>query len=138
LVRRVVEVSSADASEFTLVATYLPVGKWRHIIPFLRMSGRVEQQLRRTEGVVRYGLKTDFLHKRFWTFSVWKDPKAIGPFVAQEPHAIAVKRFAEWAGEGAAFVEWGNTDGILDWEEMERKLKNPTFIIESEGQLASS
>jgi quinol monooxygenase YgiN len=127
MVKKAVEVSPADAGEFTSIATYLPVKKWRHVIPFLRMSGRVEQQLRRTEGAVRYGLKTDLPHKRFWTYSVWKDRQAIGPFVAAEPHATAVKRFAEWAGQGAAFVEWKNPDGAVDWEEADRQLKKPTF-----------
>jgi hypothetical protein len=127
MVQKVVEVASADADEFTSVATYLPVRKWRHVIPFFRMSGRVEDQLRGTEGVVRYGLKTDFLHKRFWTYSVWKSRQAVGPFVAADPHATAVKKFAVWAGEGAAFVEWSNTDGKVDWEEAARRLKSPTF-----------
>jgi len=72
LVQRLVEVSSADISEFTSVATYLPVKRWRDI-HFLLMSYRVEQQLRRTEGVVRYGLRTNLPRKRFWTYSVWKD-----------------------------------------------------------------
>ena len=127
MVKKVVEVSPADAGEFTSVATYLPVGRWRHVIAFFRMSGRVEQQLRRTDGVVRYVLKTDFRHKRFWTYSVWKNRKAIGPFVTSEPHATAVKRFAEWAGEGASFVQWDSIDGKVDWEEANRQLKNPTF-----------
>jgi hypothetical protein len=127
LVQKVVEVSPSDVDEFTSIATYLPVGKWRHVIPFFRMAGRVEAQLRRTEGVVRYGLRTDFPHKRFWTFSVWKNRQAIVPFVAGEPHATAVRRFEEWAGEGAAFVEWSNSDGRLDWDEANRRLKSPTF-----------
>jgi hypothetical protein len=127
LVQKVVEVSPSDAGEFTSVATYLPVRKWRYVIPFFRMSGRVEKQLRGTEGVVRYGLKTDFLHKRFWTYSVWSSRKAIGPFVATEPHSTAVKKFAEWVGEGAAFVDWNDADGRVDWEEAARRLKSPTF-----------
>ena len=91
------------------------------------MSGRVEEQLRRTEAVVRYGLKTDLLRKRFWTFSVWNNPQAIEPFVNSEPHATAVKKFAEWAAEGAAFVQWENADGKIVWDEAERRLQNPTF-----------
>ncbi|HZY46635.1 MAG TPA: hypothetical protein VFE96_02455 [Candidatus Bathyarchaeia archaeon] len=129
MVRRIVEVSQADALEFTSAATYLPVKKWRHIIPFIQMSRRVEKQLRATESVVRYGLRTDFLHKRFWTYSVWKKREAIGPFVTAEPHATAVKKFSEWAGEGAAFAEWNNTDGKIDWEEADRRLKNPKFYF---------
>jgi hypothetical protein len=35
--------------------------------------------------------------------------------------------FEQWAGKGAAFVEWNNTDGRVDWAEADRRLKNPTF-----------
>jgi len=91
------------------------------------MSGRVERQLRKTEGVVRYGLRTDLPHKRFWTFSVWKNPQAIGAFVAAEPHATAVKKFGEWAGEGAAFVDWIGADGKIDWAEASHRLNTPKY-----------
>jgi quinol monooxygenase YgiN len=127
LVRKVVEVGPADATEYVSVATFLPVKRWRNVLAFLRMAGAVEAQLAHSEGIVRYGLRTDLPHKRFWTYSVWKDRKAIGSFVGAEPHAQAVKMFAQWAGKGAAFVEWTNADGLVDWEEAERRLKNPTF-----------
>jgi hypothetical protein len=127
LVKKVVEVSTTDVTEFSSIATYLPVGRWRHVIAFLRLTGRVERQLRGNDGVVRYGLKTDLLHKRFWTYSVWKNHKAVVQFVDAEPHATAVKKFAEWAGEGASFVEWSNADGKVDWEEADKRLENPTF-----------
>jgi hypothetical protein len=133
MVQKVVEVSPLDGQKFTSIATYLPVKKWRYVIPFFRMSGKVEQQLRRTDGVVRYGLKTDFRHKRFWTYSVWKNRQAVGPFVTGEPHATAVKKFAEWAGEGAAFVQWENTYGKVDWEDASRRLRNPTFYYQKQG-----
>jgi len=32
-------------------------------------------------------------------------------FVTAEPHSTAIRKFAERAGEGAAFVDWDNTDG---------------------------
>jgi hypothetical protein len=127
LVQKVVEVSPPEGKEFTSIATFLPVKRWRDVIAFVRMSGRVEQQLRKTEGVVRYGLKTDLPHKRFWTYSVWKNPQNIRLFVAAEPHATAVKKFTEWAGEGAAFVSWNNSDGKIDWQEASHRLENPTF-----------
>jgi hypothetical protein len=87
----------------------------------------VERQLRESEGLVRYGLRTDLPHKRFWTYSVWNSRQGIGPFVAAQPHATAVEMFAHWAGKGAAFVEWTNADGKVDWDEADRRLKDPTF-----------
>jgi hypothetical protein len=130
VVQKVVEVNPADATELTSIATFLPVRKWRHVIPFFRMARRVEQQARKSEGLVRYGLKTDFPHRQFWTYSVWRNRKAVGSFVAAEPHATAVKLFSRWAGKGAAFVEWNDPDGKIDWAEADRRLKNPTFYYQ--------
>ena len=127
MVQRIVEVSPADAPEFTSIATYLPVRRWRHVISFFRMASRVEKQLQKTVGVVRYGLKTDFPRKRFWTYSVWNNRQAVGRFVAAEPHAAAVRKFAQWAGDGASFVEWTSNDGKVDWAEANRRLRAPTF-----------
>jgi hypothetical protein len=130
VVRKVVEVSPTDAAELTSIATFLPVRKWRYVIPFFRMARRVEQQARKSEGLVRYGLKTDFPHRRFWTYSVWKSRGAVGSFVAAEPHSSAVKLFSRWAEKGAAFVEWTGPDGKVDWAEANRRLKNPTFYYQ--------
>ena len=127
MVQKSVEVSPQERGEFTSVATYLPLRRWRNVIAFIRLSMRIEEQLMKTEGVVRYGIKTDLLHKHFWTYSVWKNPESINPFVAAEPHATAVKKFAEWASEGVAFVQWKSADGKVDWEEAARRLKNPTY-----------
>ena len=88
---------------------------------------QIDKQLRRTEGVVRFGLRVDFKRKRFWTYSVWVNADAIRSFVTTEPHSIAVKKFSKWAGEGAAFVQWTNPDGKVDWAEGDRQLTNPTF-----------
>jgi hypothetical protein len=130
VVQKVVDVNPADAAELTSIATFLPVRRWRHVIPFFRMARRVEQQARKSEGLVRYGLKTDFPHRQFWTYSVWRNRKAVGSFVAAEPHATAVKLFSRWAGKGAAFVEWNDPDGKIDWAEADRRLKNPTFYYQ--------
>src|SRR2546422_1433605 len=94
---RTSEVNPPTGKEFVLIATRLPVRRWVDVIPFLRMSSRISGQLKKSD-VVRFGVKTDLLHKRFWTISVWSDRVAMRRFVAAEPHATAVKKFAEWAG----------------------------------------
>jgi quinol monooxygenase YgiN len=124
---RQADIHPAPPGVVVYVATFLPVRRWRDVLAFFRMASQVEQQLRGTTGVIRYGVRADVLHKRFWTLSVWTDPEAMNAFVRAEPHRTAVTRFAAWAGEGAAFVLWRSVDAPLDWDEALLRLRNPTF-----------
>jgi hypothetical protein len=91
---RTYEVNPAAGDEFLSIATFLPIRKWIDIIPFLQISSRVSDQLMKTE-VVRFGVKTDLRRKQFWTMSVWSNRVAMRRFVAAEPHATAMKKFAK-------------------------------------------
>ncbi len=91
------------------------------------MTGKVQKQLEQSKGLVRYGLKTDLPHKRFWTFSVWRDRESMENFAGMNPHTDAISKFSDWAGEGAAFVEWKATNGAVDWDLASKQLENPTF-----------
>ncbi|MDE3181448.1 MAG: hypothetical protein KGM47_17530, partial [Acidobacteriota bacterium] len=51
--------ADGKADKFFCVATFLPVKRWWSIPAFLKMSLRVEAQLKHTPGLLRYGLKTD-------------------------------------------------------------------------------
>ncbi len=44
------------------------------------------------------------------------------PFIMEEPHATAVRKFIEWAGEGSAFVEQTSPNNTIDWSEALKKL----------------
>ncbi len=96
--RKQVEVNQVDsATKFLCVATFFTVGKWRHVIPFLRMSSRVQKQLKESPGLVRYGLRmdlTNLLRKQYISVSVWTDRSSMHAFVRSEPHAEAVTRAA--------------------------------------------
>ncbi|HYW00480.1 MAG TPA: hypothetical protein VE862_03365 [Candidatus Acidoferrum sp.] len=131
LERRVEVEGGGEGSEFHCVATFLPVRSWGYVIPFMKMSGRVEEQLKQTLGLSRYSVRADFLHKRFWTLTVWKDKKFVESFVQVEPHAEAVRKFKDWAGKGAAFVEWNSTNSAIDWDTAMQKLKAPTFYYKA-------
>ncbi|MGH9433753.1 MAG: hypothetical protein ACRD3T_19665 [Terriglobia bacterium] len=123
-----------DAQEFLCIATFLPLRRWRDVVPFLRLSFQVEKQLQKSSGMVRYGLKTDVPRKHFWTLSVWEDRASVNAFVAAQPHAAAVKKFERWAGEGAAFVEWKASSSDPAWAAVFDKLKNPTFYYKASGR----
>ncbi len=108
-------------------ATVLPLRRYRDIPAFLSLSTRVAKQVKRSDGAVRYALNTDLRRRRFWTVSAWRDRAAMRAFVQAEPHATAVKKFAGWAADGAAFVEWTGPDKKVDWKEVLQKLETPTF-----------
>lgn len=127
---RQVEVGGGTFPQVVYIATFLPVRRWRHVIPFMRMSSKVAGQLQGTPGLLRFGLRADPLRKRFWTVSVWKDRASADAFVRTDPHLTATSRFADWAGDGAAFVSWSSGDGTIDWDDALRRLKNPTFYFQ--------
>ncbi|MGH9451679.1 MAG: antibiotic biosynthesis monooxygenase [Terriglobia bacterium] len=127
-------VSPEGAGEFLCIATYLPVRRWRHIIPFVRLSFRIEKQLKKSPGLMRYGLHTNLPRKQFWTLSVWADRQEMNNFVSREPHTAAVKKFDQWAGTGAAFAEWESQNASFPWAKALEELTHPKFYHESSGK----
>ena len=127
MVEKVVEVNGAARDEYFCVATFLPLRRWFDVIPFLLLTRRIERQLKRADGLLRYGLRTDFAKKSFWTISVWLNEGYMRGFVMGEPHSEAVRRFRSWSAPGAAFVEYRSKTGKVDWREAEALLKTPTF-----------
>ena len=78
------------------------------MLSFQRLSSKVLKQINENEGAANYAVRADLLKKHFWTLSIWKDQNSLRRFIMTEPHATAVKKFTEWAGEGSAFVEWSS------------------------------
>jgi heme-degrading monooxygenase HmoA len=121
MAQKLVEGNSVDSvvNEYICIATVFPLGRWWHLIPFLRMSSQVETQLKRSPGLVRYGLRSDLPHKRFWTLSVWTDRESVNAFVSGEPHATAIRRLPQWVASDVPFgsAEWTSADGSIDWNE---------------------
>jgi hypothetical protein len=123
-----VEIMKAPSgTECLLIATFLPLRRFRDFPAFFLMNRRIERQLKRTQGIVRYGLKADLVRKSFWTCSVWVNKSSVDQFVGSEPHATAVQRFKNWTGPGAAFVEWRSSSPSIDWHEALERLRQPTF-----------
>ncbi len=72
--------------EYLALLTVLPVKHYRTIPRFLGYTRRIEAQLAETVGLVGYSLRAEFLHRRFWTLSVWEDEGALQQFVHQGFH----------------------------------------------------
>jgi hypothetical protein len=94
------------------------------------LSNQVEKQLKKSPGIVAYSLAVDLPRRHFWTYSVWSDPDAVPAFTKALPHATAVEKFKDWAGEGAAFVRWQTRSLNLDWAEAFRRLEEPSFFYQ--------
>jgi heme-degrading monooxygenase HmoA len=117
----------AKDQSFLLVATYLPLRSYWKVIPFIRLSLKIEAQLRSSRGIVRYELRTDIPHKRFWTLSVWTSRDDMALFSRSEPHRTAMMKFYDWGTDEAGIAEWTATDGRIDWTEAHKRLETPMF-----------
>jgi hypothetical protein len=126
------DVKSTKQQEFICIATFLPLKSWKYIIPFMMLSSKVLKQIRNSKGIVNHAVKTNFAKKFFWTLSIWNDKESIRLFVPTEPHATAIKRFTQWAGDGSAFVEWTSKSKEINWPEALTKLQNPTFYYKKQ------
>jgi hypothetical protein len=119
-----------NAESYLAVATFVPIARWRYILSSFRLSDQVEKQLKKSPGIVAYSLAVDLPRRHFWTYSVWSDPDAVPAFTKALPHATAVEKFKDWAGEGAAFVRWQTRSPTLDWAEAFRRLEEPSFFYQ--------
>ena len=121
------DAKRTEQQEFVCVATFLPLKRWRDLISFMMLSRKVLKQIKNSKGIADYAVKADLSKKNFWTLSIWNDIESLKLFVPKEPHATAIKKFTEWAGEGSAFVEWTKPSKEINWPEAMIKLENPTF-----------
>jgi quinol monooxygenase YgiN len=121
------DIYSEKQTDYTCVATFLPLKSWKYMLSFQRLSSKVLKQIKEDEGAANYAVRANLLKKHFWTLSIWKDQNSLRRFIMTEPHATAVKKFTEWAGEGSAFVEWSSPENTIDWPEALRKLQDPTY-----------
>ncbi len=126
------DVKQTEQREFICVATFLPIKSWKHIIPFMMLSSKVLKQIKNSKGIVNHDVKANFAKKFFWTLSIWNDKESVRLFVPAEPHATAIKKFTQWAGDGSAFVEWTSNSKEINWPEAFARLQNPTFYYKKQ------
>jgi hypothetical protein len=121
------DAKHTEQQAFVCVATFLPLKRWSDLISFMILSRKVLKQIKSSEGIANYAVKADLPKKNFWTLSIWNDIESLKLFIPTEPHATAIKKFTEWAGESSAFVEWTSPSKEINWPEAMIKLENPTF-----------
>ena len=118
---------AAPGAEVLCAATRLTLKSYRFIPSFMRLSMQIVSQLKQSDGLIRYDIKTDIPRKTFRTFSVWMSLEQMRNFVMSEPHRTAVARIGDWRDtNGIATVEWTEqSDKTLDWREIDDRLKDP-------------
>ena len=73
--------SPREDEEYLAVVTYFLLKRFRGLPRFNLYTGRVQQQLKQTDGLVGHALGAKPWRKQFWTLSVWEDEQALRRFV---------------------------------------------------------
>jgi len=110
-----VNEDGAPDGEFFAVATYLPLKNHSQVMPALKLSSLVEDDLRSSYGLIKYGLRASLPAKRLWTYSLWESRSAISTFAGKGPHAEAKKMFSLWGTQQVKIVEFSATSDGLGW-----------------------
>jgi len=81
--------------------------------------------MKKTPGVIRFGLRAKVLSKQFWTYSVWRTPGAefsIEDFVSTGNHKDALNAFPRLTDGNQAFGRWTSETANIGWPEALRHL----------------
>jgi hypothetical protein len=115
--------SPAADQRCLVMATRLPLRRYRSIPGFLRRTNAIRHQLSRTEGLIGYGLDAKPLRKQFMTVSAWIDNEHLMRFVAAEPHRSTMRAVKPLMG-GTRFITWTATAADLPptWSDVVRRL----------------
>jgi hypothetical protein len=110
-------------TEVVVMASRLPLRRYRHIPGFLAATLRIRRQLARSPGLVGYALDARLLRKEFWTVSAWTDRQALGRFDRADPHKGSVEGIRPHM-EPSTFVFWSTTAAELPvpWDEATRRV----------------
>jgi hypothetical protein len=91
--------------DYVVMASRLPLARYRDIFGFLRASMEIRRQLAAADGLVGYGLDARLLRRTFWTLSVWRDDDALATFARSDPHDRHVRRIRPHM-KPSTFVTW--------------------------------
>ncbi len=106
-----------------VLASTLPLKRYRDVPRFLRWALTIRKQLAAAEGCAGYSLDAQLLRKTFYTLSAWSSAEAMSRFVHSNEHA---RMLADMAGRLglATFVESNASpsDLPLDWGAAKQRL----------------
>lgn len=111
--------------EYLVMASRLPLERYRDLPAFLRGTVAIRRQLTRADGLIGYTLNAQLLVKTFWTLSVWRDEQALHAFAHSAPHDDIVRRTRPHMGS-TTFVTWTepSADVPVPWERARQRVAN--------------
>jgi heme-degrading monooxygenase HmoA len=109
--------------EYRVMASRLPLARYRDIPAFLRATMAIRAQLAHASGLIGYSLDAHLARKTFFTVSAWDSQDALDAFSHADPHRSRVSAirprmrpttFTFWAVPGA--------DLPISWAEARRRI----------------
>jgi len=109
--------------EYVVMASRLPLARYRDTPAFLRATMAIRAQLARASGLIGYSLDAHLTRKIFYTVSAWDSQDALDAFSRAEPHRSRVgvirprmrpTTFTFWTVRGA--------DLPISWTEARRHI----------------
>jgi hypothetical protein len=111
------------AREYVVMASRLPLARYRDLPAFMSATGVIRNQLSRASGLVGYALDAHPVQKTFWTVSAWDSQESLDAFSHADPHRARVSvirprmrptTFTFWSVPGA--------DLPISWPEVRRRI----------------
>jgi heme-degrading monooxygenase HmoA len=109
--------------EYVVMASRLPLVRYRDIPAFLSATMAIRAQLAGASGLIGYSLDAHLVRKTFFTLSAWDSQEALDAFSRADPHrsrVSAIRRrmrpttFTFWTAPGA--------DVPISWTEARRRI----------------
>ncbi|PZS20438.1 MAG: DUF3291 domain-containing protein [Pseudonocardiales bacterium] len=109
--------------EYVVMASRLPLARYRHIPSFLRSTNVIRRQLATSDGLIGYALDARPLSKTFFTVSAWQTREALGRFSHAEPHRNRIEATRPLM-LATTFVFWTalGSDLPIAWNEVRRRI----------------
>lgn len=112
-----------DQAPLHVLASTLPLARYRDVPRFMRWTMRIRRQLATAEGCAGYSLDARLASRTFFTLSAWSSREAMNAFVGSGEHARMLTDMAGRLGQ-PTFVESTATAAQLplDWSAAKQRL----------------
>jgi hypothetical protein len=109
--------------EVVVMASRLPLARYRSVPAFLRATVAIRRQLAASEGLIGHSLKADLRRKTFHTLSAWTSESVLNDFAVAQPHLDYVAAIRPHMLPTTFVTWWTSREDIpVSWAEAQRRL----------------